>query len=63
MKTFWIVAKASCQLNSTIRHDSFELAKEECERLAEKERRTFLVFRCVGKCGTLQPAVEWQEVE
>jgi len=60
MKMFWIVARAGCQISASKRHESHDEAKEECERLAEKEGRTFYVFACIGKCGALVPKVEWE---
>ena len=63
MKRFWIVAQAKCQIISTRRHDTSEEARHECERLAEKEGRRFIMFEAVGLCGPVEPVIEWEDSE
>ncbi len=45
---FWIVARDLNNLTATHRHESFEAAQTEAQRLCEKERKPFFVFEAVA---------------
>ena len=57
------VVRDSLPLQFQIWHDTFEDAKKEAERLANKDNKTFVVLKSVGLARPQKPPVEFVSME
>ena len=62
-KSFWSVWRASSGSASNKRHDSFQSALDEAERLARIENAKFFVLRTIGIVAPVESPVEYSEIE
>lgn len=62
LKAFWMVF-VDCQKIPQCKHDTYESAKEEAERLAKKSGAEVALIECVSikKCKAVKK-VEWEEI-
>jgi len=59
---YFIVTRDGAQLQvSTKRHETFESARAEAIRLAQKDNARFVVLAFAGAAQPIQPPVVWQD--
>ena len=62
MKPFWIVAKESMpDIKATVRHETFEAADAEAQRLTRVNKEPFIVLASVGRWVQEQPPLTWDD--
>jgi len=60
---YFIVTRDNAQLQvSTKRHETFESARTEALRLAQKDNARFVVLAFAGAAEPSQPPVVWQDI-
>ena len=62
MKRYWMVHNPS-NCNPTQRHDRFESARKEAERLARKTGQAITILEAVMVCEPVHVPVEWKATE
>ena len=68
MDTFFLVVREnfendSFSVNPKVRHQTFEEAKSEAERLCEKEGKRFFIFEPVGYAEQAKPPVVYVPIK
>jgi len=62
-KKFWAVCRENCGGVSQKRHETFEAARQEAERLAQKENARFFVLEVIGIVVPVQTPVKYLPID